>query len=176
MGRPGIGTRWRFWHGQEKRRIKGVVHQKAGQRHPAQGPFDNYGLADAIRMKRHFSDNFYAQVWWVMARKTVISNVMLFLYGVIFAGVLAYGVGSTICYFDPFLIRDLRQLPNLYAFLDGHKKHHASIKLAMGLGVEMVFVVIMGVAALLRGLYENARMEVLQKMEHDEKARRIGLR
>ena len=127
-------------------------------------------------MKRHFSDNFYAQVLWVMARKTVLSNVMLIIYGVMFAVVLAYGVGSTICYFDPFLIRDLRQSPNLYAFLGGHKKHHTGIKVGMGIGVEMAFVGIVGVIALLRDLYENARMEVLQKMEHNEKARRIELR
>lgn len=111
-----------------------------------------------------------------MARKTVLSNMMLVIYGVMLAAALAYGVGSTICYFDPFLIRDLRELPNLYAFLDGHKKHHAGIKFGIGLGVEMVFLGIIGVAVLLREIYEKSKEEVLQKMEHDEKARRIGLK
>lgn len=88
-----------------------------------------------------------------MARKTVLSNFMLVIYGVLIFWVLAYGVGSVIYYYDP----------HVYVLLDWPKKHHAWIEVIVGMFVELAFFIFIAVIALLRGVYEEAKIEALQK-------------
>jgi hypothetical protein len=117
-------------------------------------------------MKRHFSGNFYAQVWWIMARKTVLSNTMLVFYSVLLFLALSYWVGSIIYYCDP----------RIGVLLDMPKKHPSVNRFFVGAFVVCVPLILIAWIALLREVYEKSKIEVLQKMEHDEKARRIGLK
>lgn len=109
---------------------------------------------------------FYTQVWWTMARKTVLSNVMLLIFGML---LLSYGIGSIVYYIDP----------QFYVPLGLPKNQLVVNKFLVGVPffgvVFFFFILVYLVGSLFLDLYKKSEQEVLQKMEHDEKARRIGL-
>ena len=115
-------------------------------------------------MKHKLPDNYYAQLAWVIARKIIISDVMLIVYSVMLIVALTYLFGWLIYYADP----------TIGAFLGSPKASETANRFMAGVTVVVILCMIIALAAFLIDVCRKSRDEVLEKMDRKEKARRQG--